>query len=266
MAIFHFNVWVKPYTEVVKKIAAWGHEIGNNTLTHLHMNRIPAEEIHSELRDPDDQVEALTGKRTTLFRAPFCEHNDTVVSTVCDMGCEIMQQNIDTVNRKKGCSAETILNAVLRRLSDGSVILSHNNGFNIETYLPYLDEDNCKREYRQLLFADFYREEQTITRLSHDSFSESQQNRRKRPVKMLQQASLLPSEQSYRVKDAEKAQTIWAYQNRRVKKRKTLTLYQNKRLNIVAGEIFIKYADEFFPFLFGREGSFDPKGAYLSIV
>ncbi len=179
MAIFHFNVWVKPYTEVVKKIAAWGHEIGNNTLTHLHMNRIPAEEIHSELRDPDDQVEALTGKRTTLFRAPFCEHNDTVVSTVCDMGCEIMQQNIDTVNRKKGCSAETILNAVLRRLSDGSVILSHNNGFNIETYLPYLDEDNCKRRYRQLFFADFYQEEQTITRLSHDSFSESQQNRRK---------------------------------------------------------------------------------------
>ncbi len=162
MAIFHFNVWVKPYTEVVKKIAAWGHEIGNNTLTHLHMNRIPAEEIHSELRDPDDQVEALTGKRTTLFRAPFCEHNDTVVSTVCDMGCEIMQQNIDTVNRKKGCSAETILNAVLRRLSDGSVILSHNNGFNIETYLPYLDEDNCKRRYRQLLLPIFIRKNKRL--------------------------------------------------------------------------------------------------------
>ena len=35
---------------------------------------------------------------------------------------------------------------------------------------------------------------------------------------------------------------------------------------LVAGEIFIKYADEFFPFLFGREGSFDQKGAYLSMV
>ena len=35
---------------------------------------------------------------------------------------------------------------------------------------------------------------------------------------------------------------------------------------VAAGEIFIKYADEFLPFLFGREGSFDPKGAYLSIV
>ncbi len=35
---------------------------------------------------------------------------------------------------------------------------------------------------------------------------------------------------------------------------------------MVAMEIFIKYADEFFPFLFGREGSLDQKGAYLSMV
>ena len=35
---------------------------------------------------------------------------------------------------------------------------------------------------------------------------------------------------------------------------------------VVAGEIFIKYTDEFFPLLFGREGSFDQKGAYLSMV
>ena len=37
-------------------------------------------------------------------------------------------------------------------------------------------------------------------------------------------------------------------------------------VEMVAGEIFIKYADEFFPFLFGREGLFDQKGTYLSMV
>ena len=40
--------------------------------------------------------------------------------------------------------------------------------------------------------------------------------------------------------------------------------YQN--VHLVPEEIFIKYADEFFPFLLGREGSFDQKGAYLSMV
>ena len=35
---------------------------------------------------------------------------------------------------------------------------------------------------------------------------------------------------------------------------------------VVAGEIFIRHADEVFPFLFGRKGTFDEKGAYLSLI
>lgn len=41
-----------------------------------------------------------------------------------------------------------------------------------------------------------------ITHLAHDSFYENQQNSKKWFVRMLRQASFLPSEQSYRVKDA----------------------------------------------------------------
>ena len=151
---FLCGVWVKAYPNVVKEIAARGHEIGNHSLTHPHMNRISAEEIRSELRDLDDQIEALTGKRTTLFRAPFGEYNDTVVSTVRDMGYEIVQWNLDTVDWKEGRSAETILNAVLPKLSDGSIILSHNNGFEIETYLPKLIEEAQKQGYRFVTISE----------------------------------------------------------------------------------------------------------------
>lgn len=83
---------------------------------------------------------------------------------------------------------------------------------------------------------------------------------------MLRQASFLPSEQSYRVKDAEKTPDYMGLSKSPGEKRKTLTLYQNKRLNMVAGEIFIHYTDERFPFLLGRKGTFDAKGAYLSVI
>ena len=36
--------------------------------------------------------------------------------------------------------------------------------------------------------------------------------------------------------------------------------------DLVAREIFMKYTDENFPFLFGRRGTIDPKGFYLSMV
>ena len=145
---FLCGVWVKAYPDMVKEIAARGHEIGNHSMTHPHMNRISADEIKKELSSLDDEIEALTGKRTNLFRAPFGEYNDTVVSTVRDMGYEVVQWSIDTVDWKEGRSADTILKAVQPKLSDGSIILSHNNGFEIETYLPKLIEQAQKEGYR----------------------------------------------------------------------------------------------------------------------
>ena len=37
-------------------------------------------------------------------------------------------------------------------------------------------------------------------------------------------------------------------------------------VEMVAGEIFMNYTDEHFPFLFGRRGTIDQEGAYLSMV
>ena len=151
---FLCGVWVKAYPDMVKEIAARGHEIGNHSLTHPHMNRISAEEIRKELSALDDEVEALTGSRTKLFRAPFGEYNDTVVSTVRDMGYEIVQWNIDTVDWKEGRTPETILNAVLPKLSPGSIVLSHNNGYGIETYLPQLIEKAQSEGYRFVTISE----------------------------------------------------------------------------------------------------------------
>ena len=37
-------------------------------------------------------------------------------------------------------------------------------------------------------------------------------------------------------------------------------------LFLVEGEIFIEYANEAFPFLLGRKGTFDREGVYLSVI
>ena len=160
---FLCGVWVKAYPDKVKEIAARGHEIGNHSMSHPHMNRMTAEEIRKELSSLDDEIETLTGKRTKLFRAPFGEYNDTVVSTIRDMGYEVVQWNLDTVDWKEGRSADTILNAVLPKLTDGSIILSHNNGYEIETYLPKLIEQAQAQGYRFVTISELLPEgERTV--------------------------------------------------------------------------------------------------------
>lgn len=132
--------WVDAYPDQLKAIAEAGHEIGNLSLTHPHMNKLTTQQVQEEITKLDDKVEALTGKRSTKFRAPFGEYNDTVINAARELGYEAIQWQVDTIDWKKERSAEAIVDAVMGSLEPGSIILCHNNGHMIEDYLPTLIE------------------------------------------------------------------------------------------------------------------------------
>ncbi len=96
---FLCGVWVHAYPEQVKSIYNQGHEIGNHSLTHPHMNTLSAKDVQAEIAKLDDEIEAITGSRCTLFRAPYGEYNDTVIKAVREIGYEPIQWNIDTMGR-----------------------------------------------------------------------------------------------------------------------------------------------------------------------
>ncbi|MEL7601872.1 MAG: polysaccharide deacetylase family protein [Bacillota bacterium] len=130
--------WVDKYPEHVKEIHDNGHEIGNHTDTHPHMSRLDAGKIQKELTTLDNKLEKITGERSKTFRAPFGEYNDLVITTSRDMGYTPVQWDLDTIDWKQDRSTEKILSSVLPKLQAGSIILCHNNGYNIEEYLPQL--------------------------------------------------------------------------------------------------------------------------------
>ncbi|MBO4384076.1 MAG: polysaccharide deacetylase family protein [Clostridia bacterium] len=144
---FLCGFWAKAYPEQVRAIAAAGHAIGNHTMTHPHMTKISAEQMLKELSELDDLLEKITGKRSTLFRAPYGEYNDLVILTVRGAGYEPIQWDIDTIDWRPERSSQTILDAVLSKLHDGAIILCHNNGFKIEEYLPTLIETALANGY-----------------------------------------------------------------------------------------------------------------------
>lgn len=158
---FLCGVWVSTYPEYVKEIAERGHEIGNHSLTHPHMNKLSAAEVKKELTELDDVIESLTGKRCTLFRPPYGEYNNTVIEAVREAGYEAVQWSRDTVDWKKERSAQTILDGVLQKLTDGDIILCHNNGYKIETYLPVLIETCRQRGYTFVTVSELLLEGET---------------------------------------------------------------------------------------------------------
>ena len=137
---FLCGFWAETYPDQVRAIHEAGHTIGNHSMTHPHMSKLSDEQIKKEISELDDLIEKITGQRTTLFRAPYGEYNDSVILAVRSAGHEPIQWDIDTIDWKPERSSQTILDSVLPRIKDGSIILCHNNGYKIEEYLPTLIE------------------------------------------------------------------------------------------------------------------------------
>ncbi|MCR5611453.1 MAG: polysaccharide deacetylase family protein [Clostridiales bacterium] len=159
---FLCGFWAKAYPEQVKAIAAAGHTIGNHSMTHPHMTKISEAQMMKELAELDDLLEKITGKRSTLFRAPYGEYNDKVILTVRGAGYEPIQWDIDTIDWRPERSSQTILDTVFKKLHDGAIILCHNNGYKIEEYLPTLIETALANGYTFVTVDELLLEGETI--------------------------------------------------------------------------------------------------------
>ena len=57
--------------DIVKRILAEGHEIGNHSFTHPNLSEVPRQVTELELNATQRLIESLTGHSTRLFRAPY---------------------------------------------------------------------------------------------------------------------------------------------------------------------------------------------------
>ncbi|MBQ7113471.1 MAG: polysaccharide deacetylase family protein [Clostridia bacterium] len=159
---FLCGFWVEKYPDQVKAIHEAGHELGNHTATHPHMSKLSEKEMIKELEDFEKLMEKTIGERTKIFRAPYGEYDDRVITTVRKQGYEVLQWDIDTVDWKEERSAKTILDSVLPKLHPGCIILSHNNGYKIKEYLPVLIETAIKEGYEFVTVSELLLEGETL--------------------------------------------------------------------------------------------------------
>ena len=127
VTLFKTGGWVESFPEDVKYIASQGHDLGNHSENHKNMSQLSDEEIRSELQKVHDKVKALTGQDMTLFRPPYGDYDDQVVTVSRDMGYYPVQWDVDSLDWKD-YGTESIIKTVLnhKHLGNGSIILMHN--------------------------------------------------------------------------------------------------------------------------------------------
>lgn len=93
---FVVGEWVDKYPESVKALSNAGHEVMNHSSTHPHMTELSAQQMIEEVQECNKKIEAVTGKCPTLFRPPYGDYNDAVVSTMRSINMYTIQWDVDT--------------------------------------------------------------------------------------------------------------------------------------------------------------------------
>lgn len=160
ITFFMVGDWVDKYPEYVKKIADSGHEIANHSNTHPHVNQLDVDKNMEEIKLCSEKIEKITGNKTTLYRGPYGEYNDTVINTAKAQNHITIQWNLDTLDYT-GLTGEEMWKRLDSKLSNGSIILSHNGTKHTADSLELLLHNIKEKGYEvvtvsELIYKDNY--------------------------------------------------------------------------------------------------------------
>ncbi len=125
------------HPELVRRIVAEGHELGNHTYTHVNLAEVPDWRVRLELDATQRLLEGITGRGTALFRPPY--NADSTPSNLDELrplqfaekelGYTVVLERIDPQDWARPGVA-TIVQRVKEQRTLGNVILLHDAGGN----------------------------------------------------------------------------------------------------------------------------------------
>jgi len=115
---------VQMYPDVLQRINAEGHVIGDHTFDHADLTKLDAQQVEQEIEKCADLVHEIIGKTPNLVRPPFGFHNETVDNVAYAKGRIIVLWSLDTKDWT-GLDAATVKARVLPKMKNGFIVLQH---------------------------------------------------------------------------------------------------------------------------------------------
>ena len=142
----HANWYSKPIIEASKE----GHEIGNHTFSHPDISNLSSDDIKKEIKECEDALIKLTGKKPTLFRPPYGSYGKDQLGEIAkECGYKIiLWTSIDAKDWKNPPSAQ-ISNTIINKVQNGDIILLHDYGTEntvqaLDVIIPTLTKEGYK--------------------------------------------------------------------------------------------------------------------------
>lgn len=139
-----------------------GMKYGNHSDTHPHVNNLSYDKNIEQINSCSKKVEQITGNKTTLYRGPYGEYNDTVIKAARDTSHTTIQWSIDSLDYQS-LTGEQMWERIEPKLEAGSIILMHNGTENTALSLDMILTKIEEKGYKVTKVSDIiYHENYTI--------------------------------------------------------------------------------------------------------
>lgn len=152
--------WCDRYPDDVKLFFDAGHAVENHSDRHPHVAGININDLINDTKECSRKIKMITGEEPTLYRAPYGEFDNNLLTTIDGLGLKTIQWDVDSVDWKKP-SAEQIKKRILKNVKPGSILLFHNDLENTTAALPEILKTLKSQGYsfvtvNELIFKDNY--------------------------------------------------------------------------------------------------------------
>jgi len=111
--------------EIVRRILADGHEVGNHSWTHPQLSKLSDDRVTTEINKTQDAIKEASGFTPTLLRPPYgaitARQREWIES---QFGLSIILWSVDPFDWKRP-GASVITQRILSQVRPGAIILSH---------------------------------------------------------------------------------------------------------------------------------------------
>ena len=140
-AFFLVGNYIETSPELVKRMAAEGHTVGNHTYTHPDMSAISTKEaFEKELTELEDKYREVTGKKMKkYYRPPQGKYSESNLKMASDMGYKTVFWSLAYVDwyESDQPTKEEAFSKLIPRVHPGAIVLLHSTS---KTNSEILDE------------------------------------------------------------------------------------------------------------------------------
>ncbi len=155
--LFLGGKWMEEHPDETRELANYPQfELANHTYLHPHLPRESDERVREELTRTQDMLYTLTGRRATLFRAPYGEVDARITRLGAETGMVAIQYDLASGDPDPRISVKRLREYVAGQAKNGSIVVMHMNGRGWKTAeaLPRIIVRLRKRGYKLVTVSE----------------------------------------------------------------------------------------------------------------